>query len=58
MILFTDTVMAEIDRSIAQKEPEQGGALLGAPDSNLISHFIYDEDAEVSQVTYLLQNGY
>ena len=53
MILFTDTVMAEIDRSIAQREPEQGGALLGAPDSNLISHFIFDEDAEVSQVTYL-----
>ncbi len=53
MILFTDTVMAEIDQSIAQKEPEQGGALLGAPDSNLISHFIYDEDAEVSHVTYL-----
>ncbi|GAA6210266.1 hypothetical protein NBRC116602_00060 [Hyphomicrobiales bacterium 4NK60-0047b] len=53
MILFTDTVMSEIDLSISQKEPEQGGALLGAPDSNLISHFIYDEDAEVSHATYL-----
>ena len=53
MILFTDTVIGEIDRFIAQKAPEQGGALLGAPDSNLISHFIFDEEAEVSHVTYI-----
>lgn len=53
MILFTDTVIVEIGRFIAQKAPEQGGALLGAPDSNLISHFIFDEEAEVSHVTYI-----
>lgn len=53
MILFTDTVLEKVDQAIAQKEPEQGGALLGAPDSNLISHFIFDEDAEVSHVTYI-----
>ena len=52
MILFTDTVLEEIDQAIAQKEPEQGGALLGAPDSNLISHFIYDEAARTTSVTY------
>ncbi len=52
MILFTDTVLEEIDEAIAQKEPEQGGALLGAPDSNLISHFIYDEAARTTTVTY------
>lgn len=52
MIIYTDRVIEKIGRSIASHEPERGGALLGIPNSNLITDFIEDPLAEVSHASY------
>ncbi len=52
MIVFTDDVINDITRHIAAKQPEQGGAGMGPADSNLISRFVPDPNASVSEVSY------
>ncbi len=52
MPVFTDGVMGEIAAAIGDHAPERGGALLGPRNSNLITHFIYDADAETTSTTY------
>lgn len=53
MIRYTDKVIKEIGQHIAAYEPERGGALLGIPNSNLITCFIADPTADVTQASYL-----
>jgi len=52
MIIYTDRVIEKIGRSIASYEPERGGALLGIPNSNLITEFIEDPLADVTHASY------
>ena len=52
MLVFTDGVKGEIASAIGDHAPERGGALLGPRNSNLITHVIYDEDAETTSTTY------
>ena len=52
MLVFTDGVKGEIASAIGDHAPERGGALLGPRYSNLITHFIYDADAETTSSTY------
>lgn len=53
LIVFTDTVLSEINAGIAAHEPERGGALFGIKDSNVICHLICDVEANTSRVHYL-----
>jgi len=52
MIIFTDKVIEDITRDIASHDPERGGALMGAPHTNIISEFIYDNEGETTGVSY------
>jgi len=57
MIIYTDKVIKNIGKFIASYEPEKGGALLGIPNSNLITDFIEDPLAEVSNSSYFPSKG-
>lgn len=52
MLIYTDQVIEDIGEKIATHEPERGGALLGIPNSNLITCFIEDPLAKVTQASY------
>lgn len=52
MFVLTDGVEREIASRVGEPAPEKGGALLGPRLSNLISRFIYDEEAQTTAVTY------
>jgi proteasome lid subunit RPN8/RPN11 len=52
MFVLTDGVEREIASRVGEPAPEEGGALLGPRFSNLISQFIYDEQAETTSVSY------
>ncbi|MGL4396277.1 MAG: Mov34/MPN/PAD-1 family protein [Hyphomicrobium sp.] len=52
MFVLTDGVEREIVSRVGEPAPEEGGALLGPRLSNLISQFIYDEQAERTSVSY------
>lgn len=52
MITITDQVIEQKVLHIAAHAPERGGAVLGPKSTNLISHFIYDEQAETTGCTY------
>lgn len=52
MHVYTDQVLDEIGKGIASFEAERGGALLGIPNSNLITDFIEDPSANVTSVSY------
>jgi proteasome lid subunit RPN8/RPN11 len=52
MIVLTDTVERDIVSFIGEHPAERGGALLGPRTSNLVSHFIYDEAAATTSVSY------
>ncbi len=57
MIIFTDSVIENIKEHIASHDPERGGALLGAPHTNIVSEFIYDENAITSSASYTPSKG-
>ena len=52
MIIYTDRVIKQIGKNIASHEAERGGALLGIPNSNLITSFIEDPLANVTHASY------
>ena len=56
MLVFTDVALAEVSSFMSSREPECGGALLGVPDSNLITKFIADPYATVSGASYFPSN--
>ena len=47
MLIFTDEASRKIASALGQHAPERGGALLGPQNSNLITHFIEDADAQI-----------
>ncbi len=49
---FTDGVIKQIAETIGTRTPETGGALFGPDDSNLVSHFVFDDKARTTAVTY------
>lgn len=53
MFVFTDRVIAEIAKDIAEHEPERGGALLGPPANPLIGTFLFDSQASVTSASYV-----
>ncbi len=52
MIIFTDEIIEGIRRNIASHAPERGGALLGPRHTNLVSHFIFDPQAQTTAASY------
>lgn len=52
MIYLVDDVLAAISQTLAAQAPELGGALLGLPGRPVITHFIFDEGAETTRVSY------
>ena len=52
MLIFTDGVKDRILSALGQHAPERGGALLGPQNSNLITHFIEDADAQTTPSSY------
>lgn len=56
VLIFTDLALAEVNAFIGSRQPECGGALLGIPDSNLITKFIPDPNATVSGASYFPSN--
>jgi hypothetical protein len=52
MLVFTDSVLSAISSEIAALEPEQGGALFGIQDTNVICHLEYDREARRSHAIY------
>ena len=49
---FTDSVIGHIYSAIGAVPPEQGGALLGFPESNWVTSFIHDADASTGHAVY------
>jgi proteasome lid subunit RPN8/RPN11 len=52
MLVFTDGVIGEILSAIGQHAPERGCAILRPSNSNLVTHSIYDANAETTSTTY------
>lgn len=46
------TALRQIERSIGRRIAEQGGALIGDPDTSEIIYFIFDEGADTNGVVY------
>jgi proteasome lid subunit RPN8/RPN11 len=51
-IVLLDTVAEEMDRELAQRPPEQGGALLGPEGRELVTHLFVDEHARTTAASY------
>ncbi len=52
MFAICDTVVESIDAEVLGGPPERGGALLGIPGTQLVTHFVYDDEAIVTASTY------
>jgi len=52
MTIFTDEVIEQMKQDIASHAPERGGALLGARNTNLVSRFLFDPQAETTAASY------
>lgn len=51
-VRIVDLVVDQIALRLGDVPPEQGGALLGSPDGDLVTAFIHDADAATSGVIY------
>ena len=51
-LLVSDLAVADIDRELACREPERGGALMGPFGLDAVSRFVLDEDARTTPATY------
>jgi len=51
-VVFTDTALDQIERSVAAHPPERGGALLGPLGEPIVSEFVYDDLAETGSTFY------
>ena len=49
---ITDFALADMVASLGSVPPEQGGAMLGVPGADVVTSFIHDKPAVVSQVRY------
>jgi proteasome lid subunit RPN8/RPN11 len=52
-LVLTDSVLVELDRRLAEPEPEQGGALLRPVNGRAVTHFEWDEFAATTSVSYV-----
>jgi len=57
MHYFVDSVLRDLEHRVLAEKPEHGGALLGLPSRPVITEFLFDEDAEVSAVSFHTSNG-
>lgn len=53
---ITQPTYRDIMQELCQRSPEAGGALFGPVDSDLVTHFHFDEGAKVSPVTFTLDH--
>lgn len=53
VLTLADRVLAQIDRRLAEPEPEQGGALLRPVNGRAVTRFEWDELAATTQVSYV-----
>ena len=51
-VIFTDRAMADIAAHVGSCPPEAGGALLGIPNTNVITEYIADTDAVTSSMSF------
>lgn len=47
-----DSVIEDIHRTVGRLPPESGGALLGVPDENLVTGFLFDPEARTTGSVY------
>lgn len=52
-VVVLDTVLEALDEALGVPEPERGGALVGPEGRELITHFVDDPTARVTQVSYV-----
>src|SRR4051794_32172982 len=53
MLLVTDSVLSRVEREVARRPPELGGALLGPVDYPAVTDFLLDTDGHTSGVVYI-----
>lgn len=53
MIIFTDRILAQLDEHIGRYPAERGGALMALPNSNIVTSFIFDPEAEMTSASYI-----
>jgi proteasome lid subunit RPN8/RPN11 len=53
MIIFTDRILAQLDEHIGRYPAERGGALMALPNSNIVTSFIFDPEAEMTSASYV-----
>ena len=51
-MMIYDDVLQKIERTIGQRPAEQGGALIGYPETGIITDFLYDKEARSTGVIY------
>jgi hypothetical protein len=57
MYYFADSVIRDLERGVAVKEPECGGALLGLPNRRVITEFLLDSEAQASAASFTTSKG-
>ena len=57
MTTYVDTALNQMNATVGSLTPEKGGSLLGFPSLNIVTEFIFDDDATTTTSTYEPSSG-